>query len=114
MQKQNRPKDSGRVETYAGPTPTVRDGYQIQSRLNPARPSAGTKSNLFRVSRRFRGSPLWSFDTRGTTKDTKDTKTIRRKRGPQISQISKDEFNQDGYFICENLRNLWINPFVNK
>ena len=54
---------------------------------------------------------VWSFDERGTTKDTKDgIENVH----PQISQISTDEFNPDVDLICENLRNLWINPLVNK
>src|SRR5258708_173886 len=58
--------------------------------------------------------PACSFDKRGTTKEAKDTKTLRRKVHPQISQISTDDFNAEVFSICENLRNLWINPFVEK
>jgi hypothetical protein len=58
--------------------------------------------------------PLWPFDKRGTTKVAKDTKTIKRNNYPQISQISTDEFHPVVHLICENLRNLWINPLVNK
>jgi hypothetical protein len=44
----------------------------------------------------------------------KETTTIHRKVHPQISQISADDFSSEVYSICENLRNLWINPFLNK
>jgi hypothetical protein len=58
--------------------------------------------------------PYSSLDKkRGTTKEAKDTKTIQRKKGhPQISQISTDQFNLLVKPICENLSNLWTNPFV--
>jgi hypothetical protein len=49
-----------------------------------------------------------------TTNEPNDTKTFRRKVHPQISQISADDVNFEVYSICENLRNLWINPLVNK
>ena len=33
---------------------------------------------------------------------------------PQISQMSTDDVSPAVSSICENLCNLWINPFVNK
>jgi hypothetical protein len=42
-----------------------------------------------------------------------NTKTFSRRVHPQISQISADDFNPGACLICENLRNLWINLFVN-
>jgi hypothetical protein len=48
-----------------------------------------------------------------TTKHTKYTKLAKRSY-PQISQIFTDKDECRIYSICENLRNLWFNSFVNK
>src|SRR5260370_19728367 len=78
--------------------------------LNPARHSSGTKS----IS--CPSSFSW-FPSVHSKREQPRKKRKARKLHPQISQISTDNFDfriYSIYSICENLRNLWINPFVNK